>query len=52
MTPMTSGRTIAGITSATSIGGSCATGTSYYASIRNGEIKQFILDLVPGATQR
>jgi hypothetical protein len=43
---------IAGITSATSVGGSCATGTSYYASIRNSEIKTFILGLVPGAAQR
>lgn len=43
---------IAGVTSATSIGGSCASGTSYYANIRNAEIKKFILDLVPGAGQR
>ena len=43
---------IAGITSATSIGGSCASGTSYYANVRNAEIKTFILDLVPSAGQR
>lgn len=43
---------IAGVTSATSIGGSCAQGTSYYANIRNAEIRQFILALVPSAVQR
>jgi hypothetical protein len=43
---------VAGITSATSIGGSCAQGTSYYASVRNAEIRQFILTLVPSAIQR
>jgi len=43
---------VAGITSATSIGGSCAQGTSYYASVRNAEIRQFILKYVPGAVQR
>jgi hypothetical protein len=43
---------VAGITSATSIGGSCAQGTSYYANVRNAEIKQFILTLVPSAVQR
>jgi hypothetical protein len=43
---------VAGITSATSIGGSCAQGTSYYASVRNAEIRQFILQYVPGAVQR
>ena len=37
---------------ATSIGGSCAMGTSYYANIRNPEIKQYILTLVPSAVQR
>ena len=43
---------VAGITSATSIGGSCAQGTSYYASVRNAEIRQFILQHVPGAAER
>jgi hypothetical protein len=43
---------VAGITSATSIGGSCAQGTSYYASVRNAGIRQFILTLVPAAVQR
>ena len=43
---------IAGVTSATSIGGSCASGSSYYANIRNAEIRKFILDLVPGAGPR
>ena len=43
---------VAGITSATSIGGSCALGTSYYASVRNADIKQFILGLVPTVGQR
>jgi hypothetical protein len=43
---------VAGITSATSIGGSCAQGTSYYASVRNADIRQFILNLVPTAAQR
>jgi len=43
---------VAGITSATSIGGSCAQGTSYYASVRNGDIRQFIMSLVPTAGQR
>ena len=43
---------IAGVTSATSIGGSCAHGTSYYANVRNADIKQFILGLVPTVGQR
>jgi hypothetical protein len=43
---------VAGITSATSIGGSCAQGTSYYAGVRNADIRQFILKLVPAAIQR
>ena len=43
---------IAGVTSATSIGGSCAHGTSYYANVRNADIRQFIVNLVPTASQR
>jgi V8-like Glu-specific endopeptidase len=43
---------IAGVTSATSIGGSCAQGTSYYASVRNVDVRRFILGLVPAARQR
>ncbi|MGE5200260.1 MAG: S1 family peptidase [Rhodospirillaceae bacterium] len=43
---------VAGITSATSIGGSCAQGTSYYANVRNAEVRQFILSVVPAAGQR
>jgi secreted trypsin-like serine protease len=43
---------VAGVTSATSIGGSCAHGTSYYASVRNAEIRQFIVRLVPNVGQR
>jgi secreted trypsin-like serine protease len=43
---------VAGITSATSIGGSCAQGTSYYANVRNAEVRQFILAVVPAAGQR
>jgi hypothetical protein len=43
---------LAGITSATSIGGSCARGTSYYAAVRNAGIMQFILNLVPAVVQR
>lgn len=43
---------IAGITSATSIGGSCAQGTSYYANVRNADIRQFIVGLVPAVGQR
>jgi hypothetical protein len=43
---------VAGITSATSIGGSCAQGTSYYANVRNADVRQFIVNLVPTAIQR
>jgi hypothetical protein len=43
---------VAGITSATSIGGSCAQGTSYYANVRNADIRQFIVNLVPAVRQR
>jgi hypothetical protein len=45
-------RSIAGVTSATSIGGLCLSGTGYDANIRNAEIRTFILDLVPSAAQR
>jgi secreted trypsin-like serine protease len=40
---------VAGVTSATDIGGSCATGTNYYANVRNPSIMSFILGLVPNA---
>jgi hypothetical protein len=40
---------VAGVTSATDIGGSCATGTNYYANLRNPSIMAFVLGLVPNA---
>jgi hypothetical protein len=43
---------IAGITSATSIGGSCAAGTSFYTNVRNQEVRDFILAQAPSAAQK
>jgi hypothetical protein len=40
---------VAGVTSATDVGGSCATGTNYFANVRNPSIMSFILGLVPNA---
>jgi len=40
---------VAGVTSATDVGGSCATGTNYYANLRNPSIMAFVLGLVPNA---
>ena len=43
---------VAGVTSATSVGGSCASGSSYYTSLRNPDVTSFILSLVPDALRR
>jgi len=43
---------IGGIISATGPSGTCRSGPSYYANVRNADITKFILDLVPGAGQR
>jgi hypothetical protein len=43
---------VAGVTSATSIGGSCASGISYYANVRNADVRAFILGLVPAVGQK
>jgi hypothetical protein len=40
---------VGGVTSATDVGGSCATGTNYFANVRNPSIMSFILGLVPNA---
>jgi hypothetical protein len=43
---------VGGVTSATSIGGSCASGTSYYTNVRNADVRSFILGLVPDLIQK
>lgn len=43
--------TLAGITSATS-SSACNTGTNFYQAVFNSNVKGFILQFVPGATQR
>lgn len=40
---------VAGVTSATSLGGSCLDATSYFANLRHPEIMSFIFGLVPNA---
>ena len=46
------GWTVGGVTSATSVGGSCATGTSYYTNVRNEAVRSFIIGLVPDVIQK
>jgi hypothetical protein len=44
---------IAGVTSETSASGyNCANSTSYFTSVRNADVRSFILGLVPDAAQR
>jgi hypothetical protein len=43
---------VAGVTSATSLGGSCIDATNYYVNLRNPDASAFILDRVPGAGRR
>jgi len=44
---------IAGVTSETSLSGyNCANSTSYFANVRNADVRSFILGLVPDAAQR
>jgi len=43
---------VAGVTSATTVSGSCASGTNYYAKVRNANTLAFIVGLVPSVTQR
>lgn len=43
---------IAGVTSATSVGGSCALGTNYFANARNPDTLAFIVSLVPNASRQ
>ncbi len=44
--------TVAGVTSSTTVGGSCVTATSYFAKVRNSSTLSFITGLVPTAAQR
>jgi V8-like Glu-specific endopeptidase len=43
---------IAGVTSATTTGGSCFANTNYFTNLRNPDIKSFILSAVPNAVQQ
>ena len=43
---------IAGVTSATTTGGSCFANTNFYASLRNPDIKSFVLEAVPDAIKQ
>ena len=43
---------VGGVTSATSGGAYCTSGSSYFANLRNGEAQSFILGLVPGLTPK
>jgi hypothetical protein len=40
---------IAGVTSATAIGGSCALGSSFFVPVRNASVMSFVFGLVPNA---
>lgn len=44
--------TVAGVTSATSLGGNCLGATSFYSNVRNPSVQAFVLGLVPDAAQR
>ena len=43
---------IAGVTSATAIGGSCAIGNSFFVSVRNPSVMTFVFGLVPAANRQ
>jgi len=43
---------IAGVTSATTTGGSCFANTNFYANLRNPDVMSFILGAVPNATRQ
>jgi S1-C subfamily serine protease len=43
---------IAGVTSATAIGGSCALGSSFFVNVRNASAMSFIFGLVPNAIRQ
>lgn len=43
---------VAGVTSATSLGGNCLGATSFYTNLRNPGVRAFVLGLVPDAGQR
>ena len=43
---------VAGVTSAVSVSGSCASGTNYFAKVRSASTLAFIVDLVPSVAQR
>ena len=43
---------IAGVTSATAIGGSCALGSSFYVPVRNASVMSFVFGLVPNASRQ
>ncbi|HEV3139181.1 MAG TPA: trypsin-like serine protease [Vicinamibacterales bacterium] len=43
---------VAGVTSATSFGGSCALGTDFFISLRNAAVTSFVLGLVPNASRQ
>jgi secreted trypsin-like serine protease len=43
---------IAGVTSATTTGGSCFANTNFYANLRNSDVMSFILAAVPNATRQ
>jgi S1-C subfamily serine protease len=43
------GWAIAGVTSATAIGGSCALGSSFFVNVRNASVMSFVFALVPNA---
>ena len=42
----------AGVTSATTTGGSCFANTNFYANLRNPDVMSFILGAVPNATRQ
>jgi len=43
---------IAGVTSATTTGGSCFANTNFYASLRNPDVMSFVLGAVPNASRQ
>ncbi len=43
---------IAGVTSATAVGGSCALGSSFFVNVRNASVMSFVFGLVPNAIRQ
>jgi hypothetical protein len=43
---------IAGVTSATTTGGSCFANTNFFANLRSPDVRSFVLAAVPNATQQ